>query len=107
MNTPPPSQLLAGSSQLFESNDSFESASQTQAIDPIHSFKKLSSDDLISCIPDPKTIKFEPLNMNPTSPPIVKLPQGIDRDSPLSLFLLLLPNSIWHTIVQNTNAYAN
>ena len=45
----------------------------------------LSSDDLTSCIPDPKTVKFEPLKMNPISPPIVKLPQDIDRDSPLSL----------------------
>lgn len=41
MNTPPPSQLLPGSSQLFEFNVAAESASQNKAIDPTKSLKKL------------------------------------------------------------------
>ena len=90
MNTPPPSQLLPGSSQLFESHVAAESASQNEAIDPTNTLRKLQSDDLISCIPDPTTIKFEPLKMNTTSLPAVKILQDEDGDSPLSLFSLFL-----------------
>lgn len=45
--------------------------------------------------------------MNPTSPPAIKIPQDEDGDSPLSLFSLFLPDSIWHKVIQNTNCYAN
>lgn len=41
MKTPPPSQLLPESSQLFESHAAAESASQNKAINPIKSLKKL------------------------------------------------------------------
>lgn len=109
--TPPPSQLSPGSSQPFTINDIFEFASQNQAINSVNSckkVKKLSTKELVSQmsqIPDLKTVKFKPLEMNPASPPVINISEGIDRDSPLSLFLLLLPPSLWYKIVWNTDTY--
>lgn len=61
--------------------------------------KTLSNTDIMSKIPDPRTIKFEPLEMQLPGPPQLQILPGIDCDDPLALFKLLPPDSLWNIIV--------
>lgn len=101
--TPPPSQIQLEFSQEIESNQGSDITSQDLSIESLDALKRLPAEDLVSQIPDPKSIKFNAINMNPLNPPSSakgSLPPKVDLDSPISLFKLLLPDSLWHTVVR-------
>lgn len=87
------------SSPLYESNDRFEPASYSQPIDTVDSLD--SQPDCVSQTPNPNPVESDVVEMQPAY-----IPHDIDLDSPLSIFRLLLPDSIWHTVVRNTNMNA-
>ena len=45
--------------------------------------------------------------MQPSQGPTLNIPPGTDMDDPLAIFKLFLPDSLWETVVKNTNLYAN
>lgn len=87
------------SSQLYESNGRFEPASYSQPIDTVN---------LMGSRPD---CVSQPPNANPTESDVVEMqpayiPHDIDIDNPLSIFRLLLPESMWHMVVWHININA-
>src|SRR5437660_12802044 len=67
---------------------------------------KRSIDEIMAEIPDPKSVKFEPLPIPSKHPAILHLPPNIDFTDPYALFTLFWPESLWQTIAINTNMYA-
>ena len=66
---------------------------------------KPQSVEILAQIPDPKTVQFDAMDI-PKHLPRTYLPADIDIDDPVALFKLLLPDTLWESVVYHTNLYA-
>jgi hypothetical protein len=95
--SPPPTQLSSCQKE--------ESQELQLKISSISDLKRLSQPEILSLIPNPKTVKFNAMNI-PSQQLQPCLPPSISVDSPAILFKQFLPDSLWETVIENTNLYA-